>query len=112
MHRSLKTWALAAALAAFAAAALAQGAGQVRIYKPDGTLQCGQGQEITLQAMHAELEKLGAKVIAEEKRALPVFTTAVCGAPTGMANTYVVSAADWDALQKNAPQSGFKPWNF
>lgn len=65
-----------------------------RVFRLDGSLQCGMGKARTLLEDRRSLEQLGAAVISEEKRVVPTAIIAVCGAPTGSAKTYVVSAAD------------------
>ena len=66
---------------------VASGDRDVRVYRPDGTLQCGMGRERTLADDKQLLEKLGAKVISLDKRLLPPRVSNVCGAPTGRTNT-------------------------
>lgn len=65
----------------------------VWVYKADGTLQCGEGKEITLEEMKKELASLiGEKgIISCKKRTLPMFIPQVCGAPTGQVNTYEIT---------------------
>lgn len=67
----------------------------VRAYRLDGSLQCGMGKARTLAEDRQALEQLGAKLLIEEKGVVPAAMAPVCGAPTGAANTYTISAADW-----------------
>ncbi|MEZ0056190.1 hypothetical protein ACVII1_004334 [Bradyrhizobium elkanii] len=77
------------------AAANGAAAADLRVYRPDGSLQCNLGQARTLDQDKAVLESLGAHVISQEKKSLPFKIIQMCGAPTGQANTYVISEGDW-----------------
>ena len=71
------------------------------------------GKEHTLAADQQALERLGPKVLAGEKRQVPVMIAAVCGAPTGASNVYQISAADWDKLKLSfVGPIGFALWDF
>lgn len=84
----------------------------VRVFRLDGTLQCGMGKARTLAEDREALEQLGAKVNSEEKRVIPTAIIAVCGAPTGAANTYVISAADWAKILRGfVGPAGFALWD-
>ena len=84
----------------------------VRVYRLDGSLQCGMGKARALADDRQALEQLGAKVVSEEKRIVPMAIIAVCGAPAGFANTYVISAADWSKiLQSFVGPAGFALWD-
>ena len=39
----------------------------IMVYKHDGTLQCGQGKEITLKEMSKQLTAAGVTIIAQKK---------------------------------------------
>ncbi|MCC8960330.1 hypothetical protein H8B02_45105 [Bradyrhizobium sp. Pear77] len=82
------------------AAATSAAAADLRVYRPDGSLQCNQGQARTLDQDKAVLESLGAHVVGQEKRQLPFKIIQMCGAPTGQANTYVISEADWQKIRR------------
>jgi|AGTN01.3.fsa_nt_gi hypothetical protein len=60
----------------------------VWVYKEDGTRQCGEGTEISLDEMRKELETIIGKdnVLASEKRILPLMFPLVCGGPNGSVN--------------------------
>lgn len=73
----------------------------MEVFKFDGTLQCGLGAEIPIEAMAAELEGLGAKPTAADKRPWPGNLIQVCGAPTGQCNVYQIDDKDW-ATSKDA----------
>jgi hypothetical protein len=91
--------------------AQAQAPAGVWIFAPDGTLQCGMGQEIPLDEAKAALEKRGVRVLAAEKRHLPMMIVALCGAPTGAVNAFEISDADRAALH-GAAREGFARWVF
>ena len=67
----------------FSTATFAAGDDQVRIYRADGTLQCGMGQERALAEDRKNLEEIGATVVSSEKRVLPVMIIQVCGPHRG-----------------------------
>lgn len=84
----------------------------VRVFRLDGSLQCGMGKARTLAEDRQALEQLGAKAISEEKRVVPTAIIAVCGAPTGAANTYLVSAGDWSKILRSfVGPAGFALWD-
>lgn len=58
-------------------------AADLRIYRPDGSLQCNEGKARTLDRDKAVLESLGAHIISQEKKQLPFKIIQLCGAPTG-----------------------------
>ncbi|WP_133510801.1 hypothetical protein [Candidatus Thiosymbion oneisti] len=70
-------------------------AGTVRIYMYDGTLQCGMGREIALEAMAKELADAGIEVTERYKGTDGLDHISVCGASTGAINIFVI---DRDAL--------------
>jgi len=78
----------------------------ILVYKYDGTKQCGQGQETTLDAMSRQLRDI--KIISMSKKHDGMMRIQVCGAPTGHANVYEISDAD----ASKAKSYGFTPWKF
>lgn len=83
----------------------------VWVYKDDGTLQCGMGQEVPLQAMEEQLRSIGVTPLSSEKRTLCAFIPAVCGAPTGKVNAFEISEQDAELLFEGFVGSlGFKLW--
>lgn len=86
----------------------ATGAGmlKVRVYKPDGSLQCGMGKKIALEVMEKELK--GITIYSRSNRNDGLMRIQVCGAPTGNSNVYEISRND---LEK-ALKQGFKEWTF
>lgn len=85
----------------------------VRVYRPDGSLQCGLGRPRTLKEDQQVLSALGGHVISAEKRTIPVQVLQVCGAPTGRANTYVIKAKEWQLILRSfVGPAGFAEWTY
>ena len=78
----------------------------VLVYKYDGTKQCNQGLEISLDAMSRELRDI--KIISMSKKNDGQLRMQVCGAQTGAANVYEISEKDF----KKAKSYGFSLWTF
>ena len=76
------------------------------VYKYDGSLQCSQGHQSSLDQTAQQLE--GVKIYSQEKRTDTLMRVQVCGQPTGRANVYEISKQD---LQR-ALDLGFKVWDF
>ncbi|MGH1468958.1 MAG: hypothetical protein ACRBBP_08790 [Bdellovibrionales bacterium] len=79
---------------------------KVLIYKYDGSKQCEEKTGADLDEMAKELS--GLKIFSMSKKSDGQMRVQVCGALTGRANVYEVSAKD---LPK-AEALGFKKWNF
>lgn len=77
---------------------------RVFVYKPDGTLQCGQGSRTTVEDMKKELGAI--QVFSSENKSDGMMRIQVCGAPTGMCNVYEIDQKDLEAALK----LGFKKW--
>jgi hypothetical protein len=78
----------------------------ILVYKYDGSKQCGEGKEITLDAMSRQLQDI--KIVSMSKKHDGMMRIQVCGAPTGHANVYEISDKD---LNK-AKSYGFQLWKF
>lgn len=78
----------------------------ILVYKYDGTKQCGEGQEITLDAMSRQLRDI--KIVSMSKKHDGMMRIQVCGSPTGHANVYEISEND----SGKAKSYGFQPWKF
>jgi hypothetical protein len=76
----------------------------VKVFKPDGSLQCNQGQSISIKEMQADLKDI--KVISSEKKHDGLMRIQVCGQPTGMSNVFEIPDLDLD----KAKERGFKIW--
>ena len=85
----------------------------VKIFRYDGSLQCGMGQVVSLDEMARELAAANIKVLSSEKRVVSGLIIALCGAPTGMANGYEIARYDIPRIPAG-PQGvkSFKPWVF
>lgn len=77
---------------------------RVKVYKPDGTLQCKQGKLIPISEMQKELN--GITVFSSESKNDGMMRIQVCGSPTGNSNVFEISRKD---LEK-AFEKGFKEW--
>ncbi len=77
---------------------------RVFVYKNDGSLQCGQGVKIILDAMKKDLT--GIEVFSAENKSDGMMRIQVCGAPTGMCNVFEIDQKDLD----KAVKLGFKQW--
>ena len=77
---------------------------KVRVYKPDGSLQCGMGQRLTPEVMSEQLS--GVRVFSMKNQDDGFIHIQACGTPTGKINVYEISMAD---LEK-ASKAGFKEW--
>lgn len=80
--------------------------GHVRVYKYDGSLQCGGGKAQTPEVMAKDLAPI--KVFAMQKKADGLMHIQVCGSNTGMANIFEINESDL----KKAESKGFKKWSF
>ncbi|MFS4459953.1 hypothetical protein [Bdellovibrio sp. HCB2-146] len=79
---------------------------RVRVYKPDGSLQCGQGRAIPLNEMEKDLK--GIKTYSSINKNDGMMRIQVCGSPTGNCNIYEIDRKDLAAALK----AGFKEWTF
>lgn len=77
---------------------------RVKVFKPDGTLQCKQGKLIPVAEMQKELKDI--EVFAAENKNDGMMRIQLCGSPTGNSNVYEISRQD---LEK-ALSLGFKEW--
>ena len=84
----------------------AKGQQTVFVYKYDGSLQCGMGKVIPLDAMVKELE--GIKIISKESRHDGLMHIQACGTITGQANVYEIPKKDFP----QAKEKGFRLWEF
>ena len=78
----------------------------VKVYKYDGTLQCGMGQLVKIDEMKKQLADC--TVYSQERKHDGRLRPQVCRAQTGWANVYEISADDLDKALRN----GFKLWTF
>ncbi len=83
----------------------------VKVFRYDGSLQCGMGQAVPLDEMAKELTAVNIRILSSEKRVVSGFIIALCGAPTGIANVYEIAKDDLPRLP--ADRQGvkrFQPW--
>jgi flavin-binding protein dodecin len=78
----------------------------VKVYKYDGSLQCGMGKSIALVDMQVELKNI--KVFTAVHKNDGLMRIQLCGSPTGDANVFEISRDDLEkALALN-----FREWTF
>lgn len=75
---------------------------RVKVYKADGSLQCGMGSAIPLEIMKKDLGNI--KVYSQENTSDNLMHITLCGSPTGKINVYEI---DRENL-KEALAKGFK----
>jgi hypothetical protein len=88
------------------AAVVSSSTERVKVYKPDGSLQCGQGKAVPLAEMQKQLKNI--KVYSSANKNDGMMRIQVCGSPTGNANIYEIDRKDLEAALK----TGFKEWTF
>lgn len=96
--------ALIVSLGLLAIPASAKADDSAEIFKPDGTLQCEQGMEISLNDMARDLRRSGIGVIESRKGHDGVFRMTMCGASTGNINIFSIFLRDL----KEAEEIGFR----
>jgi hypothetical protein len=77
---------------------------RVKVYKADGSLQCGQGKQIPVAEMQKQLKDI--KVHSAVNKNDGMMRIQVCGSPTGNSNVYEIDRKDLEAALK----AGFKEW--
>jgi hypothetical protein len=79
---------------------------RIRVYKYDGSKQCGMGKAVSLDEMKKQLGDIA--VFSQMNMADNLMRTQVCGNDTGRANVYEI---DQSRLE-DAKKKGFKEWTF
>lgn len=79
---------------------------RVKVYKTDGSLQCGQGKAIPVADMQKELQNI--QVYSSVNKSDGKMRMQLCGSPTGRCNVYEIDRKDLEAATK----LGFKEWTF
>nr|BFD66890.1 hypothetical protein HAGR004_19120 [Bdellovibrio sp. HAGR004] len=79
---------------------------RVKVYKYDGSLQCGQGKAVAVADMQKDLKEI--KVYSATNQNDGMMRIQLCGSPTGNANVYEIDRKDLPA----ALAAGFKEWTF
>ena len=83
------------------------------VWRHDGTLQCGLGNEESLDEARSQLGAIigDNHILAAEKRDLSSALITLCGAPTGRVNAFELTAEGYYLLFHGFPGSiGFAPW--
>ena len=78
----------------------------VKVYRYDGTLQCGMGKRIALEEMQKELKDI--PILSSGHLNDGLMRIQLCGSPTGDANVYEIEEVN---LEK-AKALGFREWSF
>jgi len=85
----------------------------VRVFKYDGSRQCGFVAGISLEEMGKELHALGVTPVSQQKIAAPIMVNAACGLPTGWANVYTIALQDLAKIKLDpAGKGAFSIWLF
>ena len=79
---------------------------RVKVFKYNGSLQCGQGKSVTVKEMQKELKDIVVYSGVEKNDGM--MRIQVCGSPTGDANVYEIDRKDLEKAQS----FGFKEWSF
>jgi hypothetical protein len=79
---------------------------RIRVYKYDGSKQCGMGKAMSLDEMKKQLGDI--PVFSQMNMADNLMRTQVCGNDTGRANVFEI---DQSRLE-DAKKKGFKEWTF
>jgi hypothetical protein len=79
---------------------------RVKIFKPDGSLQCGQGKAVPVAQMQKQL--VGITVFSAVNKMDGLMHIQACGTPTGQSNVYEIDRVDLDKAKK----LGFREWTF
>jgi hypothetical protein len=78
----------------------------VKVYRYDGTLQCGMGKRIPLEEMQKDLKDIPILSAAHLNDGL--MRVQLCGSPTGDANVFEIE----DSKLERAKEFGFREWTF
>ncbi len=79
---------------------------RTKVFKYDGSKQCGTGKAITITDMQKDLGTI--VVYSSENKADGLMHMQVCGSNTGRANVYEIDQSNLDEAKKR----GFKEWTF
>lgn len=78
----------------------------VKVYRYDGTLQCGMGKRVPMEEMQKELKDI--PVLSSAHLNDGLMRIQLCGSPTGDANVYEIEEIHLD----KARALGFREWTF
>lgn len=90
----MRKWVLSLGICFAVVTGVAHADDRIKVYKPDGTLQCGQGDEIPIREMAKDLRKAGVGILSSRKGHDGRFRTTMCGASTGNINIFSIRASD------------------
>jgi hypothetical protein len=79
---------------------------RVKVFKYDGSLQCGMGKPTGIADMQKDLK--GFAVYSAENKTDNLMHIQACGTPTGRANVYEIDRNSLEEVKKK----GFKEWTF
>ena len=79
---------------------------RIKVYKYDGSLQCGMGKAIAISEMAKELT--GITIYSSENKPDGLMHIQLCGSPTGHANVYEIDKTNLELAKKK----GFREWTF
>lgn len=79
---------------------------RVKVYKEDGSLQCGQGKAVSITEMQTQLKNI--HVYSAQNKNDGMIRIQLCGTPTGNSNVYEIDRKDLEAALK----AGFKEWTY
>lgn len=77
-----------------------------KVYKYDGSLQCGMGKSVAAKDMQTELA--GIKVLSAINKNDGLMRIQLCGSPTGNANVFEIAKEDLEKVLA----LGFREWTF
>lgn len=72
----------------------------IKVFKPDGSLQCGMGASISPEEMGKELRDKGIRIKSASKQSDSLMRIQVCGSPTGMINVFEIQNSNLDMVKK------------
>ena len=76
----------------------------IKVFKPDGSKQCGMGTAVSPEDMSKDLRDKGIKIKSMKKQSDGLMRIQVCGAPTGMINVFEIQQSNKDT----AISTGYK----
>ena len=79
---------------------------RMKVFKYDGSLQCGMGAGKPVNEMAKELS--GVRIYSSENKPDGLMHIQACSTPTGRANVYEIDKSSLEAAKKK----GFKEWTF
>jgi hypothetical protein len=86
----------------------------LKLYHPDGQLQCGEGEKIALDVIVQKLSTLIAvdKILKMEERVVPLVFIFCCGCWGGSCYYFEVDISPSREKLRELDEAGFKVWDF